>query len=95
MKKRVESTPSSLRPPPQPVKWAVKSSLQPASSAETQTPPQPFEVDSRSTEGMLPSDLHVVANGRTSNRQATPLTHQLIHQANVLVDAGNSDSDDD
>ena len=68
LKKQGERTPSSLSPPPQPVIWAVKSSLRPTSNAETQTLPQPFEVHRRSTERMLPSDQ--VANSRTSNCKA-------------------------
>ena len=83
LKKRVESTPSSLGPPPQAVKWAVKSTRPAILPAETQTPPQRLQT---STQRMLTSEFH--------DCQQTPLSHHL-HRANVLLDVRNNDSGDD
>ena len=84
LKKRVDSTPSSLGPTPQPVKWVVTSTRPAILPAETQpTPPQQLQT---STQRMFTSEFR--------DCQQTPLSHHL-HRANVLLDVRSNDSGDD
>ena len=89
-KKRVESTPSTLSPPPQVIEWAVKSSCRPSSSQDIQAPQRSIEVQNGSTERMLPSGLEVVSHKASS--QQTPLSHHL-HHANMLLELTNESDD--